>query len=155
CLYEAGRDFARAARQFSAAAQNAATVFAHKEAVGLARRGLRQLEALPQTPERAELELPLQVTLGMQLQVTEGFAAAEAGRAYARAGGVGQGRRGGVIPFSVLWGQWVIHEVSSELPRARELARELQERAVRLNEPALAPQAQLALAVTALARGEP
>jgi hypothetical protein len=40
CLYEVGRDFARAARQFWLAAQNAAGVFAHGEAVSLARRGL-------------------------------------------------------------------------------------------------------------------
>src|SRR5207237_201556 len=39
-LYEAGREFGRAADLFHAAAQNAARVFAHQEAVRLARRGL-------------------------------------------------------------------------------------------------------------------
>ena len=39
-LYEAGRDFGRAADLFHAAAQNAARVFAHREAAALARRGL-------------------------------------------------------------------------------------------------------------------
>jgi predicted ATPase len=52
CLYEVGREFGRAARQCWLAAQNAARVFAHREAVALARRGLRLLQALPRTPER-------------------------------------------------------------------------------------------------------
>ncbi len=39
CLYEVGRDFPRAARQFYLAAQNAARVFAHREAVALAGAG--------------------------------------------------------------------------------------------------------------------
>jgi adenylate cyclase len=39
CLYEVARDFPRAARQFYLAAQNAARVFGHREAVALARRG--------------------------------------------------------------------------------------------------------------------
>src|SRR5262249_47818609 len=51
-LYEVGRDFARAARQSWLAARHAGRVFAHREAVALARNGLRLLEALPDTPER-------------------------------------------------------------------------------------------------------
>ena len=48
-LWEAARDFARAADCFLLAAQNAARLFANQEAVVLARRGLELLEALPDT----------------------------------------------------------------------------------------------------------
>src|SRR5262249_27137967 len=83
-LYEVGRDFARSARQLLQAARNAGCVFAHREAVELARRGLRLLESLPATEERSSLELSLLTTLGLQLQVTEGYAAPAAGEAYRR-----------------------------------------------------------------------
>jgi hypothetical protein len=52
-LWEAAREFARAAACFLQAAQNAARLFADQEAVVLARRGLKLLEALPDSAERA------------------------------------------------------------------------------------------------------
>jgi predicted ATPase len=154
-LYEVGRDFGRAARQFWLAAQNAARVFAHREAVVLARRGLRQLEALPETPERAALELPLQTALGLQLQVTEGFAAPAAKEAYTRARELCRQVPGPAPQLPVLWGLCLYSKVRSELGRARELAEELLGLAEQVNDPDPALQAQQVLAVTALCRGEP
>jgi predicted ATPase len=155
CLYEVGRDWERAARQFYLAAQNAARVFAHREAVELARRGLGLLEALPQTPARTALELWLQTTLGLQLQVTEGYAAPAAEPAYSRARELCPREPDAAPLFPVLWGLWLFHKVRSELPRAREMAEQLFALARRLNDPDLALQAQQALGLTALCRGEP
>jgi hypothetical protein len=62
-LFEAARDPERAADYYRVAAENAARIFAHHEAVELARRGLALLETLPDTPERACCELPLHVPL--------------------------------------------------------------------------------------------
>jgi predicted ATPase len=154
-LYEVGREYGRAARQFWLAAQNAARVFAHREAVVLAQRGLRVLEALPDTPERAALELPLQTTLGLQLQVTEGYAAPDAKKAYTRACLLCPQAPDTMPLFPVLWGLWLYHKVRSELPRAQEMAEELLALARRLNDPGLALQAHQALGVTTLCRGEP
>ena len=64
-LYETGRDLAQAARHFHVAAQNAAWVFAHRDAAVLARRALSLLQSLPESPERDRLELSLQTTLGL------------------------------------------------------------------------------------------
>jgi predicted ATPase len=153
-LYESARDFGRAARHLCQAGRNAARVFAHQEAVELARHGLRLLEGLPPSPERDALELPLRVLLGLQLQVTEGFAAAAARDAYARARDLCRASEGKTL-FSILWGLWLFHKVRSELARAREMAEGLDALACRLNDPALALQAQQALAVTSLCRGEP
>jgi serine/threonine protein kinase/predicted ATPase len=155
CLYEVGRDFGRAARHFWVAAQNTARVFAHHKAIELARRGLRLLEALPETPERAMLELPLQMTLGLQLQVIQGYAAPDAERAYRRACDLCPPDAGSGPPFPVLWGLWLFHKVRSELPRAREMADELFALAQRLRDPNLALQAHQALGITAFCRGEP
>src|SRR5262249_51529539 len=128
--------------------------FAHREAAALARRGLALLQALPDTPERAAQELPLQTALGLQLQVTEGFAAPQAREAYTRALELCR-RAPGEPPFPVLWGLWLCCKVRSELPRARELAEELYELALRGQDPALVLQAHQALAVTTLCQGEP
>src|SRR5580765_4946745 len=70
-LFEAARDHERAADFYLAAAENAARIFAHIEAMALARRGLEVIETLPDTPERARREILLLVTLGMHLQVVK------------------------------------------------------------------------------------
>ena len=154
CLFEAAQEPARAAEYFLQAAQNAARVFAHQEAVALAQRGLCLLHAMPETPERAERELPLQMILGMQLQITQGFAAPQAKSAYTRARELC--RQVSQAPlFQVLWGLWLFHKVRSELPRAREMAQELFDLAQQLQEPGLVLQSHQALAVTTLCLGEP
>jgi predicted ATPase len=155
CLYEVGREFLQAARHFWLAAQDAATVFAHREAIVLARRGLRLLEGLPESGARYELELPLQTTLGMQLQVTNGFAAREAKQAYVRARELCRQTPDAAWLFPVLWGLWLFSKVRSELTKAQEMADELMVLAQRLQDPDLALQAYQALAMTAFCRGMP
>ena len=118
CLYEVGRDYFDAAKQFLIAAQNAAQVFAHHEAIVLARRGLGLLESLPDIPERCILELQLQTTLGLQLQVTEGYAAPSAREAYSRARTLCRRYPDDARQFPVLWGLWLCHKVGSELFKA-------------------------------------
>jgi predicted ATPase/aminoglycoside phosphotransferase (APT) family kinase protein len=154
CLYEAGREFDAAAQQFWLAAQNAARLSAHREAARLARRGLALLASLPATPERAGLELPLQTFLGLQLQITEGFAAPEARQAYTRARELCRAAPGPTL-FPVLWGLWLFAKARSDLPRAKEMADELLALARELNDADLALQAHQALGVTAFCRGEP
>jgi len=154
CLYEAGRDFDAAARQYWLAAQNAARLSAHRESTRLARRGLTRLSSLPEAPERAALELPLQTLLGLQLQVTEGFAAPEARQAYTRARELCRAAPGPTL-FPVLWGLFLFSKARSDLPRAEEMANELLALARQLKDLALQLQAHQALGVTAFCRGEP
>jgi predicted ATPase len=123
--------------------------------VVLARRGLRLLETLPETSARASLELSLQTTLGMQLQVTEGFAAASARQAYTRARELCEEVAGPPSSFPVLWGLWLSSKVRSELSKAQEMAGELASLAQSLHDPDLALQAHQALGMTAFCRGDP
>src|SRR5262249_45929941 len=155
CLYEVGRDFARSAQQYELAAQNAARLFAHPEAVVLAQRGLRLLENLPTGADRDALELPLQMTLGLQLQLTEGFAAPSARLAYTRARELCSRGPNASAVFPVVWGLWLYSKVRSELARALELAEELRVLAQQEGQRPLLLQAQQAMTVTALCRGEP
>ena len=83
-LFEVARDFPRAADFYRVAADNTARIFAYKETILLARRGLALVNALSSTPETArkqmEQELQLQSALGVSLLATKGFGAEEVER---------------------------------------------------------------------------
>jgi predicted ATPase len=113
------------------------------------------LSAVSDPTQRVALELPLQTTLGLQLQVTEGYAASKARTAYDRARELYPKVAGAAPPFAVLWGLWLFHKVRSELARAQELAGDLLVSARRLDDPDLALQANQALGMTAFCRGQP
>jgi predicted ATPase len=154
-LFEAARSPECAADHYLAAAENAARIFAHHEAVALARRGLALLQTLPDTPARARRELRLQMALGMQLQVTQGFAAPEAERAYVRARVLCEQVQETAPLFPVLWGLWLVHKARSELGKARELAERLFSLAQAAQDAAQLLQVRQALAVTSLCLGDP
>jgi tetratricopeptide (TPR) repeat protein/predicted Ser/Thr protein kinase len=84
-LFEAARNWSSASEHYLIAAQNAAAVFANRESIELAERGLTVLRLLPDTSERAPQELKLQMTLGPSLMAGRGFAAPEVEQAFVRA----------------------------------------------------------------------
>jgi serine/threonine protein kinase/predicted ATPase len=154
-LFEAARDPERATDFYLTAAQNAARIFAHHEAVALALRGLALLESLPDTRERARRELPFQATLAIQLQVVQGYASPQAGRSYARARALCEELQDDPQLFLVLWGLWMFHEVRSDLDKSLELARRLFDVGQKCDDPARELQARMALMVTSLSLGQP
>jgi len=85
------------------------------EAISHLTTALELLKTLPNTPERAQQELTLQVALGGPLMLAKGWAAPEVGRAYARARELGQ--QGGETPqlFPILFGLWafILHSQST------------------------------------------
>ena len=80
----AGQDEA-ALRYWQQAGQRALQGSAHAEAIAHLRQGLAVLTTLPETPARLHQELDLQVALGPALLATQGNAAPDVERAYARA----------------------------------------------------------------------
>jgi len=84
-LFEAARDWSRAAEHYLVAANNASEVFALQEAGVLAQRGLEMLRLLPETADSANQELMLQTMLGQSLMVARGFAVPEVEQAFIRA----------------------------------------------------------------------
>jgi len=154
-LYETGRDFAQAAELFRVAAENAARVFAHREAVTLAGRGLGLLAGLPDTPERVACEFRLQMVLGLQLQMIHGYAAPDVDKAYSRARELWEQAPNVGPLFPILWGLWLFHKVRSDLGRAHLLAGELLALAEQAKDTGLVLQARQAGAVVALCAGEP
>ena len=147
-LFEAARDFERAAEYFLFAAEQAAHVSANKEAVVLARRGLDALRLLPETPERAQQELHLQTILGPALMSTAGHGTPEAEAVYTRARELCQ--QVGETPqlFPVIWGLWQSSVARGELQTCRELGEQLLALAQKLQDPALLLLAHHTLAST-------
>jgi predicted ATPase len=154
-LFEAARDRVRAADFFLRAAQNAFRVFANQEAAALARRGLEQLQRLPEGPERSRHELRLQMALGVSLRATRGFADAEVKQAHARARELCRQLEPNVQLFPVLWGLCLYYVVRGEVRTAGELSEQLLGLAAAVKEPTLLLQAHARQGSTLLHLGDP
>jgi predicted ATPase/class 3 adenylate cyclase len=127
---------------------------ANLEAVSHVTRGLEVLSTLPETHERAQQELALQIMLGAALGATRGQAAPEVERTYAQACELA--RQVGDTPqlFPALWGLWYSHQVRGQLQRARALGEELLGLAQQLHDPVLLLEAHRALAATRISLGD-
>ena len=125
--FERAGDPLRAAAYLQHAAVNATHRSAYREAIALSRRGLELLAALPDADECARQELRLQITLGVPLIATEGYAASEVGNVYTRARQLCERLGAPVETSQVLWGLWTFHTLKGELPTALRLGRDLLE----------------------------
>jgi len=83
--FERGQDHPRAIEYLTQAADNAMHRQAPHEAVELLGRSLTLLKDLPDAPGRAQHELALLVAIGVPMLMTEGYAAEDVERTYARA----------------------------------------------------------------------
>jgi class 3 adenylate cyclase/predicted ATPase len=144
----------RALLYWQSAGQRAIQRSAHVEAIGHLTRGLALLETLPNTPKRTQQELALQVALGPALMATNGYAAPDVERAYARARELCQ--RIGETPqlFPVLRGLWGFYVTRGELETAHELGEQLLRIAQQVEDPALLLEARRVLGATLSYVGE-
>jgi predicted ATPase len=122
--FERGANFPLAAKYLQQAADNDLRRFAYREAVALSRRGLELIERLPDTPDRARLELGLHITLGSPLIATEGYASPDVGSNYTRARELCRQLENTTEFAQALWGLWTFYLVKAELATAREIAEE-------------------------------
>jgi len=83
--FERGGETPQAVHYWQRAGENAAGRNAHQEAIGALRKGLALLATLPESAERAQQELALQLTLGELVMAVKGRASPEAGEVYTRA----------------------------------------------------------------------
>ena len=110
------------------AGQRAVARSAMAEAIAQLKKGLELVTSLPDAAPSWRQELELQIALGRALIVTQGYAAAAVGEAYARARALCErlDRPPEIVP--VLYGQFVYHLVKGSLRPARALAAELLQR---------------------------
>jgi len=151
--FEQGADYKQAARYFQLAADTAVRRFAYREAVALSRHGLELLLQLPESPERDSQELSLQLTLGVPLIATEGYASPHVGKAYLRARELFRQSGDNPAISEVLWGLWTFHIVSGQLAIARKIGEEFLSLAERLPYPGLKMWAHMVMEITFLHMG--
>jgi predicted ATPase/DNA-binding winged helix-turn-helix (wHTH) protein len=157
--FESGRDWARAVKYLRQAADAAGRQYAHREAVHYLRRALTALLRLTDQ-ERGEHELSVLMSLGVNLQLTSGFASPEVeeiqARTYWLCKSRGSADAGQVrTTFGVLWGIWLFHKVRSDLAKSVEMSDQLLAMARQANDSALLLQAHQAMCVTHLCLGKP
>lgn len=151
--FEQANDYERAARYFQLAAVNALQRSAYREAIDTSRRGLELLTTLADTDQRALQELRLQLTLGVPLIATEGYAAPDVGTVYAKAHVLCE--RLGMAPEAsqVLWGLWTFHTLKAELSTALGRAGDLLRLAERVPYPNVAMRGHWAMEITSTHQG--
>ncbi|MBI2221422.1 MAG: protein kinase [Acidobacteria bacterium] len=154
CLFEAGRDFDRAARYFHVAARQAGGLSANQEVVALAGRGLAALTALPEGAERCERELQLLLTQGTAQTALHGWSASDVEETFRRA--EKRSADVGETPalFHAVWGVFAYHYVAGHFQAALDTARQLVHLAVRLDSPVCQLHAHWATGATSHSMGD-
>lgn len=137
----------RAMAYWQAAGQRAMARSAYVEAIVHLRAGIAALETLPETPEHTQQALALHIALGAPLVATQGYAAPEVERVYARARSLCQ-RLGDTLQlFPVLRGLALFYLVRAEFHTTRELGAYLLTLAEREHDTSLLLEAHFTLGI--------
>jgi predicted ATPase len=152
--YSRSGNTAKAVDYLQRAGQQAAQRSAHANAVQQFTTALELLQALPDTPERAQRELAIQNTLGPVWMAIRGWAAPEVEATYTRARQLCQ--QVGETPqlFAALMGIGTFYLASGRLRVAHELREQLLTLAQRQQDPALLLHGHLGLGAILFWRGE-
>jgi adenylate cyclase len=114
-LFETARDFSTSAQYFLAGARHAVGLFAFREALSLADRGLGVLRGLPDNAERKQHELGLQMIRGLALRMMKGWASPELEPVFARARELCHQLGDAPELFPVLWAIALFHGIKGDL----------------------------------------
>jgi len=131
---EAGES-ARAIVYWQQAGERALQRSANLEAISHLRRGLEALTTLPESHERAQQELRLQIPLGSALIATRAPAAPEVETTYTRAYELAQHVGDAPQMLPVLWGLWYFALSRAEFGRAQALGEHLLHMGQRVQDP--------------------
>jgi len=144
--FERGGEIQRAVHYWQQTGDNAGRRHAYPEALVALRKGLALLATLPESPERVQRELTLQLSLGELLIVAKGAPAPEVGEVYGRAHHLCHQLGETPQQFQTLQGLQRFHLVQAQLHTADELAQQLIHLAHRQGEAGRVQEAQAALA---------
>jgi tetratricopeptide (TPR) repeat protein len=130
-LFEAARDFSSAAQYFYIAAARSCSLFAFREALSLADRGLKALQALPEGPARRQQELVLQMMRGIALRSTTGWATPQIEQTFNRARQLANDLENPPELIPVQWATTLFQLIRGDLVECRSNADELMRQAER------------------------
>jgi TOMM system kinase/cyclase fusion protein len=145
---------AQAIPYWQQAGQRAIQRSANLEAIGHLTKGLEVLTTLPDSPERLQHELDLQITLGPALMVVKGYAAPEVQQVYERARELCRHVEETPQLSQVLWGLSYFYLLRAAFRTAREVGEQLLSLAQRAQDPILLQQAHNVLAGALIHLGE-
>ena len=151
--FERGGEIPRAVEYWQQAGDNAARRNAYAEAIAALRTGLALLALLPESSERTQRELALQLILGELLMVAKGMASLEAGEAYSRAYTLCQQGGETRLLFRALWGLIGFHNGHGRLRTGEALGRQLFDLAQRQPDPVLVQASHVMVGGNALYLG--
>jgi tetratricopeptide (TPR) repeat protein len=135
-LFETAREFGTSAQYYLEGARHAVGLFAFREALSLAERGLGVLRGMPDGPERRQHELGLQMIRGQALRMMKGWATPEIEAVFARARELCHQLGDAPELFPVLWAITLFHAIQGDLRQGRRRADELLAEAERAGNPA-------------------
>ena len=121
---------------------------ANLEAIAHLTKAQELLLTLPESPERLQQELALQLALGTPLIATRGFASPEVGKVYERAHEICKLSGDAPQLFPVVWGLWIFYIACAEHGKAHELAHQCRRIAEAVNDTDLLMMAHQAMGVT-------
>jgi class 3 adenylate cyclase/predicted ATPase len=144
----------KAVEYLGLAGQQAVQRSANAEAISHLTTALELLNTLPETPERVQQELALQLTLGIPLQILKGHAAPEVGQTYNRV--LELCRQVGETAhfFPALFGLWRFYLLRPDAQKAHEFAEQMMRLAQSSRDPSLLLEAHQALGASLLYLGE-
>ncbi len=152
--FEQAGDAGRAITYLLDAGDRAMRLSAYVDAAAIFRQALDVLRDMPVGQQRAAAELRLQIALGLTLSATEGFAAPQVERCYARARALANQIGNEPDLFPTMWGLFYYYLVRAEDRAMRDLAEQLRRMAADVEDPVLRPVGHWALGVTKLYAGE-
>jgi class 3 adenylate cyclase/predicted ATPase len=152
--YARGGSTEKAIEYLHLAGQQAAERSSYGEAVMHLTEALELLDTLDETPERSRQELVMQMALGTAQMVVRGYAAPEAGRAYARADDLCRQVEDVPELMDVLMGLWMFRLGKAEVAAARETAEQALQVAHAWNDPTALLKAHTAMSHSVFFQGQ-
>jgi hypothetical protein len=155
-----GGDSWKAVHYYLKAAERANSRYAGHDASELATRGLRLLSDIPESPDRIELEVQLQISLGNALVLARGLGIVEVKLAFSTARflfrklSVRRQSARRALLFRALYGLWSYHWVHAENAAALDSAERMMQLAETEHDPDMLDQAHYALGSLLLDHGD-
>ncbi len=152
--FERGGEIRRAVHYWQQAGENAARRNGHSEAIAALKKGLQLLATLPESPERTQHELALQLSLADLLRATKGVGSPDVGHVYSRAHTLCQ-QTGETLQIArVLWGLSQFQMTQGHGETAIELAQQLLDLAQRQPDTGYLVEGHFLMGTMAFYRGD-
>jgi tetratricopeptide (TPR) repeat protein len=150
----AAADPSKTVRYLQIAGEKAVRSSANPEAIDHFNKALQLIDTLPETQQRLQQELALEIGLGTALIATKGFSTRDVVEVYARARDTSQRAGETAQLFRVLWGQWLSCANWAEYRTSLELGEQCLRVAREAGDGLLVVEAHHALGVSYCTMGE-